>query len=476
VAGRSGGAKRPGKSEWADRRRPSTRRAGFTVHPDTTGGEMQQAHIGGWRFSGPGSVRVRFDIPATPPGTLLGWGLWFCSSPGTRVNIEGFACMSTLEAYLAPDWGKAGSIWRSDGEPLGFDFTIDGSSESWKVALYDIHAGQIDHEYFHEPALVPDQARLTRLMANMWSFAPEANFVTPDLHVAVSAPILHGAVETIPDVATIVLKSCNRCARFLPINVANERQHLSFSNHCVKRHPCVHSTFGRLRDIETGEVLQLEYGFQLECRFCKKFVVNAPLNPKRNLAQMKEDGARRRAIEVLLTELYEGSPSLLHRRHFDGRELADVVWENFGGKCFKCGTRLARDRAMHLDHTRPLALLWPLDATATCLCPTHNSAKRDRAPSEFYDEDEIERLATITGIPIDQLRDPSPNLEAIDLLAERLDWFFDDFLQGEALQAERDGKLPAELLVKALQRAIALAPGRQLDLTGEYERRRGGTG
>ena len=186
---------------------------------------------------------------------------------------------------------------------------------------------------------------------------------------------------------------------------------------------------------------------------------------------MKEDGARRRAIEVLLTELYEGSPSLLHRKRFAGRELADSVWSRFGGRCFKCGTRLASENDMHLDHTRPLALLWPLDQTATCLCATHNSAKRARPPSEFYDANELSRLASTTGIPLEELRDPSPNVEAIELLTDRLDWFFDDFLQRDELQTERDGKLPADLLVKALQRAIDQTPGQDLDLSALYERR-----
>jgi len=36
----------------------------------------------------------------------------------------------------------------------------------------------------------------------------------------------------------IVLKSCNRCGRFLPINIFNELNTLSYSLHCKKRAPC----------------------------------------------------------------------------------------------------------------------------------------------------------------------------------------------------------------------------------------------
>src|SRR5262249_23711615 len=147
---------------------------------------------------------------------------------------------------------------------------------------------------------------------------------------------LGAGVAEVGEVAEIFLKSCNRCARFLPINLYNERHHLAFSNHCVaeQKRPCKHAGFGRLRNPQTEEIVQLEYGFQLECRFCKKFEVNAAHNPQRSSAQMKEDAARRRGFELLLAELYEGSPALRYRHEF-GTELTDDVWERFHHRCFK---------------------------------------------------------------------------------------------------------------------------------------------
>ena len=117
----------------------------------------------------------------------------------------------------------------------------------------------------------------------------------------------------------VVLKSCNRCGRFLPINIDDEMKTLSFSLHCKKRAPCVHSTF-RAYEIQNRDELRPDdlkglklednkvisyYGHQLECKACKKFFVNAPLNPQRNAQQFKEDGLRRRAIEVLVNKLLE---------------------------------------------------------------------------------------------------------------------------------------------------------------------------
>jgi hypothetical protein len=470
---RSGGGKRAGKAEWADRRRPTTRRAGFTVHPETTGGELERSHVGGWRFQGVGFLRVRFSVPATEPGTRLGWGLWFYISPDVEVYIDGFDHSLTLKHFLSPDWGKTGSIWLSGGEPEEFEIVFQSAARTWEVALYGISAGVVTHEFYDQAEADPDPKRATRLLGNMYTYSPEALFISPDVHATVSEPIIEGQAEWVEDLTHVALKSCNRCGRYLPINTAEERNHLSFSNHCTSK-PCTHSTFGRLRDVLTGEVLRATHGFQLECRFCKKFTVNAAHNPQRTASQMKEDAARRRHFELLLTELYGESLNLMHRRLFDGRELAESVWERFDGRCFKCGTQLATQKDMHLDHTRPLALLWQLDETATCLCATDNSAKRDRPPSEFYDEDELSRLSEITGVPLAELQDPSPNVDALTLLAQRLDWFFDEFLQRPELQAEHDGKLPADLVVKALQKAIDRADGFNLDLSRMYDDRRSG--
>jgi hypothetical protein len=309
-------------------------------------------------------------------------------------------------------------------------------------------------------------------MRNMYQFAPEALFINEDGAGDVAIEAAEDASSTDQP---LILKSCNRCGRYLPVNVPVERDQLSFSNHCVAEHrrPCKHATFGRLRNVEDAkEVLQLDYGYQLECRFCKKFEVNAAHNPQRTSAQMKEDGARRRAFELLLAELYGGTPQLRYR-HEKGTELADDVWKRFGCACFKCGAKLPTARDMHLDHTRPLALLWPLDGTATALCGSCNSEKRDRAPSDFYTAAKLASLAKITGIPLDDLAKTHPNEEALALLMHRLEWFFDVFLLREEMTKERDGKIAGELVVKALHKVLARSGQHKgMNLQAEYDRRR----
>jgi hypothetical protein len=150
------------------------------------------------------------------------------------------------------------------------------------------------------------------------------------------------------------------------------------------------------------------------------------------------------------------------------------IWDHFGRQCFNCAVDLPTAKKMHLDHTRPLALLWPLDDSATALCGQCNSAKRDRYPGDYYKElGKLEALAERTGIPLEELQQPLPNVDALRKLRERLDWFFGEFLQRPEHRRERDGKIVGELIVKALQKAINAAPeDERFDLMGEYDRLR----
>lgn len=464
----SSGGKRPGKQSWAARRRPVTRRSGYEVHPETTGSELRVVGVGGWELDAGGALDVAFRFPPTAEGSLLGFGLWFRAPVSAEVRLVGFDRPHVLTRPAAPNWSKVGSQWYSDGAAgRGFAVHIEATRPETAVALYGIEAGEVDHPHY--------AAARPALMRNKHTLAPEGNFVTGSTHVEIDGPSLSGPGRELRMVAELHLKSCNRCARFLPINVHDERSQLSYTNHCTSPHrlPCRHPGFSRLRDIENGEELRLHHGFQLECRFCKKFEVNGPHNPLRTAAQMKEDAARRRALQVLLSELYGGDDAVLYRQRTAGRELADDVWERFGRRCFKCSTPFPEARDMHLDHTRPLALLWPLDETATALCATHNSEKRDRAPAEYYDADELRRLSGIIGVPLDELTDTSPNRDAVQRLIGRLDWFFDDFLVRPELQAERDGKRSADLLIKGLQKTLARDPrGPAIDLAALYRQRR----
>jgi hypothetical protein len=441
-----------------------TRRSGFSVHPDTTGGEFRRVRVKTYELGRGESVKLTFRIQDHAIGDLLGYGAWFWHTDGIERRLSGGPSKRTLTDYTGTSWNKVGSIWRAQNvAPIAVSLLLTATKRA-VVALADPVAGRIKHRHL-------DGARPV-LLSNMFEIAPEAVFTdgTPRIAVSIEAPRSVSHVEQ-----ELLQKSCNRCGRYLPINVPIERDQLSFSNHCVAAHrrPCRHATFGRLRNIDAkDDVLTLDYGFQLECRFCKKFEVNAAHNPQRTGAQMKEDAARRRAFELLLAELYGGTPQLRYRREH-GSELADDVWKRFARRCFKCGEALPTVKDMNLDHTRPLALLWPLDGTATALCESCNSAKRDRAPGDFYTDKKLAELSLITGISVRELHDAGPNEDALDRLVKRLKWFFETFLSSAEMTKERDGKIVGELVIKALQKVLARsARHSELDVVKEYDRKR----
>lgn len=279
----------------------------------------------------------------------------------------------------------------------------------------------------------------------------------------------------------IVCKSCNRCGRFLPINVENEMKTLSFSLHCKKRAPCKHSTFcsyviQNLKDFTQKELAGLPikgdklisyYGHQLECKACKKFFVNAPLNPQRNAQQFKEDGLRRRALEILVNKLLDRNLVHFEFERKTKKEFSEYIWKKFGKKCFKCGPsskEISLDD-MALDHTMPLAYLYRLDETATCLCSSHNSQKSDHFPVDFYSENELLKLSEITGLDYETLHSKTVNKDVLKLLIENVVWFYDEFLMDPEYQKERDGIKTADKINDSLKRVI----GSEFDLVERYK-------
>lgn len=269
----------------------------------------------------------------------------------------------------------------------------------------------------------------------------------------------------------VVLKSCNRCGRYLPINIDDELKTLSFSLHCKKRVPCIHSTF-RAYEIQNRSKLDMSdlsnlkidgnkvvsyYGHQLECKACKKFFVNAPLNPQRNAQQFKEDGLRRRALEVLVNTLLDRNLVHFEFERRTKKEFSKYIWEKFDKRCFKCGpdSEPIALSDMALDHTMPLAYLYRLDETATCLCSSHNSQKSDHFPVDYYSEDELIRLSSITGLSIETLHKKEINQQILNLLIENVVWFYDEFLMKSDYQKVRDGIRTSDKINDSLKRVIA---------------------
>lgn len=328
-------------------------------------------------------------------------------------------------------------------------------------------------------------------------YYPEIYYLEHDEPFIVDPVAVEGEVaETEVSGEQLILKACNRCARFLPIDINNERYAMGFSNHCVQRAPCEHRAFSRFRvenwgDVKTldedikshvtqdeeGAIVEVHYGFQLECRPCKKFTVNAPLNPLRNAAQRREDSLRRRAVEQIVMRLLERDWIFYTYRQEEKKEFDTHIWEKFGKQCFACGKQLPTVRDMDLDHTMPLVYLWPLGETATCLCSSCNAQKHDLFPFEFLpylQPGKLEELADLTGLDLELIAEPvkRANPEAVARLRQEIEWFFDEFLAEKQYQKDRHGKKTADLILASIQRILDETKA-DLNLVEEYVERTG---
>lgn len=125
---------------------------------------------------------------------------------------------------------------------------------------------------------------------------------------------------------------------------------------------------------------------QMECRSCKS-VINTKLNPKRTKEQLHESSVKRRIADLLLQGENE---------RIDFVEL----FERFNSRCFKTGKVLDINdrRSWAIDHILPSRFLYPLQKENIALLSREaNENKRDRWPSQFYSNNELKRLAMITG-------------------------------------------------------------------------------
>jgi hypothetical protein len=187
--------------------------------------------------------------------------------------------------------------------------------------------------------------------------------------------------------AEILLKKCSYCGRLLPVGPGAQGT-LSFHKHNAKLS-----------------------GHQNECRSCKKWRINNAFNPLRTPDQHNESSLINRERRLLLRE----NEILQRIKEREGRGLKSIVWDRFDRRCFYCQRPLKLDE-VQLDHTRPLAYLWPIDEHATSLCAEHNNHKKDRFPVDFYTEIQLTRLAEITGLSLDELKTRGvcePELERI---------------------------------------------------------------
>jgi hypothetical protein len=162
-------------------------------------------------------------------------------------------------------------------------------------------------------------------------------------------------------------KQCNVCGRILPFS--------AFSKH-----------------VGWGPLQR-----QMECRGCKG-AINSILNPQRTSQQLFESSVRRRIGDMLLQDKNEVIS-------------IDALFNRFDHRCFKTKKHLdIEDRSSWaIDHILPSKYLYPLTiSNAALLSKEANDNKRDRWPSEFYKNNELVKLARITGADLNLLSSKEP--------------------------------------------------------------------
>jgi hypothetical protein len=412
---------------------------------------------------------------------IIGTGFYF--NPNGKCKITGsinWICNGLNCTESIPIIETQNRIWHKHGIlieiPLNkslllHDIVVDiNIFASDPVDFFGLIIGAITHPYLIKNDVYKAFSEQTSI------YIPEILFIDP-VNQSVVFVLQQGRLSN-KEIYCLVCKSCNRCGRFLPIDILFERNTLSYSNHCVSRAPCIHSSFSRYR-IEDGSAISSSlkvdancvvshYGHQLECKVCKKFFVNMPLNPKRDSTQHREDSLRRRALEVLVNQLL-GCKWIYHHYRLNKRQEFDIaIWERFGKKCFNCGIEILSPNRMHLDHTLPLSYLWPLDETATCLCNTCNSSKSDKFPVDFYPTEVIPLLSELTKIDVALLKSRPINEIAVKELFNKIEWFFDIFLNNRNYQKIRKGKKAADLILNSLHNVLH-ASGVNEDLIKLYK-------
>lgn len=164
-------------------------------------------------------------------------------------------------------------------------------------------------------------------------------------------------------------KQCNTCGRVLPFS--------EFSKH---------SNWGPLER-------------QMECRSCKG-AINAVLNPKRTKQQLHESSVRRRIADLLV----EGENEKIN---------IENLFKRFNDRCFKTGIKLnIQERSSYeIDHILPSKWLYPLTKENACLLSREaNNSKKEKWPSEFYTNNELIKLAKITGADLSMISNKTPVL------------------------------------------------------------------
>lgn len=289
-------------------------------------------------------------------------------------------------ALLPPEWTRVGAVIEAPDATharVRLSWPADATLDVWGLAIDPVDL----------PGGVAEIVESVDTLRQM-HLVPETYYLPHESAVAVDIDEAASGVLTVYPGGEISLKKCSYCGRQLPLDMARLGL-LAFHKHNAKR-----------------------TRHQNECRACKAWRINSHFNPLRTDDQHHESSTITRERKLLLRE-----PEILQAiKDRAGAGLKSQVWEHFGRRCFKCDAELALGE-VQLDHTRPLAYLWPIDEHATCLCAQCNNTKKEKFPVDFYNENELVRLSGLTGLSVKELKRKSLNEVELDRILTDLPAF-----------------------------------------------------
>ncbi|MFF5977212.1 HNH endonuclease [Streptomyces olindensis] len=311
----------------------------------------------------------------TAYGTLAAFGAYIAAeTPLELTALLSRGNVSKIGVFnLSADFTRVGFALSADEQgPISLELSWAGGDA---LDVWGLDIG---------PAAIPDGITREDILEAGRSIAPETYYL--DHAIALNADLAPSTTSVVAEEGHwLHLKKCSYCGRLLPINM-NKLGSLAFHKHNAKR---THH--------------------QNECRSCKKWRINDNFNPSRTVDQLHESSVITRERKIFLQE----SSILQEIKKRTGEGLKSQVWERFDRRCFNCKRGISLNQ-VQLDHTRPLAYLWPIDEHATCLCAECNNNKKDRFPVDFYSESQLRELSRICGLPYGELVQKCVNMEQLE--------------------------------------------------------------
>ena len=290
--------------------------------------------------------------------------------------------MATKKGAYENYWKRFGLGWINDKSSQFYKIDLIFSNPNIKV--YNLNVSAFNRPIENENDIEDEIKKL-----NASHLSPEGFYLFKE------GPEINGVEEIAEATDFIELKKCSYCQRFMLVGDLDS----SFHKHASKKS-----------------------GYQNECRACKKFRINDTFNPIRTPDQHNESSVITRERKILLRE-----PQILNeiKNRHSGEGLKSLTWKKFNKKCFNC-TKPLKLKEVQLDHTRPLAYLWPLDEYATCLCSDCNNSKHDKFPIEFYtSREKREQLSKIIGLDIDILEKREVNEYELNKIIKDIEYYYE---------------------------------------------------